>query len=244
MIKSVGSVFENSIIADYTFGHLFNMCPFLEPAANMIYRRNLYVNVSTTGAGACGSCEGPEKAACQAKCPPCDKHHGGFQPPTWLQPHRLAGVSEGVLGALQRAVRGPAIPGQPMPPVPAGNLDTTINANTGHVLPQSARLSGRADYQFELGPPPGWPALSVNDTVIKEWDFNLYYGVERYEGAKGGQSAPQWDAHALHGEDPLLQRSAESVAAPWNRTCEDYAPGKVLLRLGSGSDRSMRRTLG
>ena len=35
MIKSVGSVFENSIIADSTFGHLFNMCPFLEPAANM-----------------------------------------------------------------------------------------------------------------------------------------------------------------------------------------------------------------
>jgi hypothetical protein len=41
MIKSVGSVFENSVIADCTFGHLFNMCPFLEPAANMIYRRNL-----------------------------------------------------------------------------------------------------------------------------------------------------------------------------------------------------------
>ena len=35
IIKSVGSVFENSIIADSTFGHLFNMCPFLEPAANM-----------------------------------------------------------------------------------------------------------------------------------------------------------------------------------------------------------------
>jgi hypothetical protein len=74
MIKSVGSVFENSIIADSTLGHLFNMCPFLEPAANMIYRRNLYVNVSTTGAGACGACQGPETTACQARCPPCAKH--------------------------------------------------------------------------------------------------------------------------------------------------------------------------
>ncbi len=54
MIKSVGSVFENSVIADCSLGHLFNMCPFLEPAANMIYRRNLYVNVTTTGAGATG----------------------------------------------------------------------------------------------------------------------------------------------------------------------------------------------
>eukprot|EP01049_Picozoa_sp_SAG25_P007390 SAG25_NODE_600_length_6634_cov_5.554093_5_plen_267_part_00 len=57
MIKSVGSVFENTIIADCSLGHLFNMCPFLEPAANMVYRRNLYVNVTTTGAGACGSCQ-------------------------------------------------------------------------------------------------------------------------------------------------------------------------------------------
>jgi hypothetical protein len=32
MIKSVGSVFENTIIADCSLGHLFNMCPFLEPA--------------------------------------------------------------------------------------------------------------------------------------------------------------------------------------------------------------------
>ena len=73
MIKSVGSVFENSVIADCSLGHLFNMCPFLEPAANMIYRRNLYVNVTTTGAGACGACLGPEKQACQSACPQCPR---------------------------------------------------------------------------------------------------------------------------------------------------------------------------
>ena len=77
MIKSVGSVFENSVIADCSLGHLFNMCPFLEPAANMIYRRNLYVNVTTTGAGACGACLGPEKQACQSACPQCPKHQQG-----------------------------------------------------------------------------------------------------------------------------------------------------------------------
>ena len=44
------------------------------------------------------------------------------------------------------------------------------------------------------------------------------------EGAKGGQAQAQWDAHALHNKDPLLQCSAESK--PWNRTCEDYVPAK------------------
>ena len=68
--------------------------------------------------------------------------------------------------------------------MPAGTLDTTINGNTNQVLTKSARLAGNPDYQFELGPPAGWPALTVNDTVIKEWDYNLYFGVESCQNTR------------------------------------------------------------
>ena len=232
MIKSVGSVFENSVIADCSLGHLFNMCPFLEPAANMIYRRNLYVNVTTTGAGACGACLGPEKQACQSACPQCPKHQQGCnRTAANACRHACANRCGPVCGT------GPAIPGQPMPPTPAGTLDTTVNANTGHTLLSSARLSGRPDYQFELGPPPGWPPLSVNDSVVKEWDRNLYFGVSNYSGAYSSDCPPgacnltnathgqseHWDANAMY-RDPLLQRSARSLAAPWDSECTDYTP--------------------
>jgi hypothetical protein len=36
-----------------------------------------------------------------------------------------------------------------------------------------------------------------------------------------GESAV-WDAHAMYDIDPMLSRSAHSVAAPWDRTCTDY----------------------
>ena len=75
-------------------------------------------------------------------------------------------------------------------PIPAAVLDTTINANTGHTLIHSSRLSGSRNYQFELGPPPGWPPLGVNDSVIKEFDYNLYYGVEQYEGVFSADCPP------------------------------------------------------
>lgn len=48
MMKSVGSVFEHSIIADSTLGHLFNMGPYIEPAANMIFRHNIFSNINST----------------------------------------------------------------------------------------------------------------------------------------------------------------------------------------------------
>merc|ERR1712110_371025 len=46
MIKSIGSVFENSIISDSTLGHLFNMNPYIEPAANMVFAHNIFANIS------------------------------------------------------------------------------------------------------------------------------------------------------------------------------------------------------
>eukprot|EP01049_Picozoa_sp_SAG25_P007389 SAG25_NODE_600_length_6634_cov_5.554093_4_plen_349_part_00 len=134
------------------------------------------------------------------------------------------------------------VPGQPMPPVPGGTLDTTINSNTFAHLTQSSRLSGSRNYGFEGGPPPGsdWPPLSVNASVIKEWDWNSYYGVTNYTGPADlscpasicnlsnyshGKSAA-WDAHAMYGVNPMLSRSAHSIAAPWDRTCTDYTLSK------------------
>ena len=216
MIKSVGSVFENSIIADSTFGHLFNLCPFLEPAANMIYRRNLYVNISTTGAGACGACQGPQAAKCMAGCPNCAKHQPGCNHTAMTKCRHACKARCDVACGTHKP-----IPGQPMPLPPAGVLDTTINSNTIATLQNSARLSGRPQYGFEAGPPSGsnWPPLSVNDTVIKEWDFNGYFAVANYTGPASsdcpagvcsmrnfthGESL-QWDAHAIY-EDPMLMR--------------------------------------
>lgn len=214
MIKSVGSVFENSIIADCTFGHLFNMCPFLEPAANMIYRRNLYVNISTTGAGACGACLGPEAAKCMAACPECAKHQPDCNHTAMTQCRHGCKARCDVACGTQKPN-----PGQPMPLPPVGFLDTTINSNTIATLQTSARLSGRADYGFETGPPPNWPPLSIHDSVIKEWDYNGYFAVANYTGPASsdcphgvcnmtsythGESL-RWDAHAMY-DDPMLVR--------------------------------------
>ena len=50
MMKSIGSVFENSIIADSVLGNLFAFTPYVEPAANMIYRRNIHAHLTSTNA--------------------------------------------------------------------------------------------------------------------------------------------------------------------------------------------------
>lgn len=46
MIKSIGSIFENSIIADSVLSHAFNSEPYIEPAGNMVFARNIFANVS------------------------------------------------------------------------------------------------------------------------------------------------------------------------------------------------------
>jgi hypothetical protein len=108
-----------------------------------------------------------------------------------------------------------------MPLPPAGVLDTTINSNTIATLQTSARLAGKPAYGFEAGPPPGsnWPPLSINDSVIKEWDYNCYFAVANYTGV-GSSDCPagicnmtnythgessRWDAHAMY-DDPMLVR--------------------------------------
>eukprot|EP00040_Diaphanoeca_grandis_P033815 m.207986 g.207986 ORF g.207986 m.207986 type:complete len:1066 (+) comp32998_c0_seq1:2-3199(+) len=48
MIKSVGSIFENSVIADSTLGHLFNIEPYVEPAANIVFQTNIFSNINST----------------------------------------------------------------------------------------------------------------------------------------------------------------------------------------------------
>ena len=48
MQKSVGSVFSNNILASSTVGHLLNLDPYIEPAANMDVSRNIFFDVNTT----------------------------------------------------------------------------------------------------------------------------------------------------------------------------------------------------
>lgn len=47
MIKSISSVCENNIIAYSEIGHLFNIQPYIEPAANMVFARNIFAYIST-----------------------------------------------------------------------------------------------------------------------------------------------------------------------------------------------------
>jgi hypothetical protein len=48
MMKSVGSVFENNVVADSVLGHVYMLTPYLEPAANMIFTNNIFANLTTT----------------------------------------------------------------------------------------------------------------------------------------------------------------------------------------------------
>ena len=43
-------MFENNIVADSTMGHVFQLTPYLEPAANMVFRLNIFANLTTGGA--------------------------------------------------------------------------------------------------------------------------------------------------------------------------------------------------
>ena len=68
MIKSIGSVFENNIVADSIMGHVFQLTPYLEPAANMIFSQNIFANLSTTGSNS--SAPPPPPPAGQPPPPP------------------------------------------------------------------------------------------------------------------------------------------------------------------------------
>eukprot|EP00937_MAST-01D_sp_MAST-1D-sp2_P000988 g988.t1 len=151
MIKSVGSVFENNVVADSNLGHAFNLQPYLEPAANMVFARNVFANL--TGSG---------------------------------------GVA----------------------------LDLSTNDNTFATMAKSAKLAPFANYDFEAGPPAGWPALALTDPVLAELDYNVYFGVQGFDPSALQQRG--FDLHASTA-DPRLPRSAASLAAPWARTCSDYA---------------------
>lgn len=99
----------------------------------------------------------------------------------------------------------------------------------------------------EKGNPPDFPALSVDDKIMKELDFNTYYGVQGHD-LKGTACADPnvftcknnesmagngWDLHASD-KDPLFMRSQESIDHPWNRSCTDYnpAPGSPVHAMG------------
>jgi hypothetical protein len=47
MIKSVYSVAENNILAFSTLGHVFNLQPYIEPAAQMVFARNVFAFLTT-----------------------------------------------------------------------------------------------------------------------------------------------------------------------------------------------------
>jgi hypothetical protein len=68
MIKSIESVFSNNIVADSVVGHAFQLTPYLEPAANMVFTQNIFANLSTTGSN--NSAPPPPPPAGQPPPPP------------------------------------------------------------------------------------------------------------------------------------------------------------------------------
>ena len=196
MMKSIGSVFENNIVVDSIVGHVYQLTPYLEPAANMVYANNIFANLSTTGAD-----------TINGKPPP---------PPPAGQP--------------------------PPPPSPAAVLDNVIRFNASMTLAGDGTTApcGLAPYHgygFEKGAPPDFPALSVDDKIMKKLDDNTYFGVAGHD-LKGttcndpshftcphneSMAGNGWDLHASD-KDPLFMRSQESIDHPWNRSCTDYKP--------------------
>ena len=196
MMKSIGSVFENNIVVDSIVGHVYQLTPYLEPAANMVYANNIFANLSTTGA-----------ATANGNPPP---------PPPAGQP--------------------------PPPPSPAAVLDNVIRFNASMTLAGDGTTApcGLAPYHgygFEKGAPPDFPALSVDDKIMKKLDDNTYFGVAGHD-LKGttcndpshftcphneSMAGNGWDLHASD-KDPLFMRSQESIDHPWNRSCTDYKP--------------------
>ena len=140
----------------------------------------------------------------------------------------------------------------PPPPSPAAVLDNVITFNSSQTLAGkgTAAHCGLAPYHgygFEKGNPPDFPALSVDDKIIKLLDFNTYFGVQGHD-LKGttcpthssftcpnneSMAGNGWDLHASD-KDPLFLRSQESIDHPWNRSCTDYtpAPGSPVHAMG------------
>ena len=91
MIKSVGSVFENNVLADSDLGHVFNMCPYLEPAANMVFARNVFANLTGSGGASLDISTNDNTfstLAHSAKLQPFSKYHFESGPPAGRQPRR------------------------------------------------------------------------------------------------------------------------------------------------------------
>ena len=181
MIKSVGSVFENSIIADCTFGHLFNLQPFLEPAANMVYRRNIFANISTTG-DPCTACRTLTQDPCDRKCK--DMHTNSSATKKCKADCATAcdGACNTTATAVELAHWREVYPAE---------LDTSVNTQTRwSTLRNSSRLSGHANYAFADGPPPGqgWPPLSEWKSGRWRWRRRLRAHEWRYRR----RSCRQW----------------------------------------------------
>ena len=70
MMKSIGSVFENNIVVDSVLGHVYQLTPYLEPAANMYYANNIFANLTTTGADSANGTAPPPPPAGQPPPPP------------------------------------------------------------------------------------------------------------------------------------------------------------------------------
>lgn len=222
MIKSIGSVFENNLIADSTMGDLFMITPYLEPAANMIFARNLFVNITTSGAR-------------PASAPPSPA--GQPIPPRSTANSLIVSVNPGIANATLAnsgvGCGGPTPYNSPACPFQNGlQCDCPkwgpYDYGKGCSPSQNPLIGHFPGYGFEKGSPPDFPKLSPSDPVVKQLDYNLYFGVQGHELGGLNQSLKKqgYELHSID-SDPLLQRSAESLVQPWNRSCTDYelAPG-------------------
>lgn len=142
---------QNTIVADSILGSILLLTPYIEPAANMVLRQNVFAGINTTSA-------------------------------------------------------------------PGGSLQYGVNGFTSATLADSGNLKPFTNYGFEKGSPPGWPALHLNDSVVREFDRNSYFQVQGHSLEK--MQTLGWENHSVVGVDP--QFVGRGSTAPWNRTCTDY----------------------
>jgi hypothetical protein len=220
MIKSVGSVFENNVVADSTMGDIFMITPYLEPAANMVFSRNVFVNLSTTGIPGSWS---PPPPAGQPIPPPSTSNTLQVSIDPGMRNATLANSGMGCGGPSP--YHSPACPfmnGYPCHCAKWGGYDYGKPCEAA----QDPKVGHFPGYGFEKGSPPDFPELASTDPVLKEMDYNAYFGVQGHQlsGLNGSLHDKGWDLHAID-SDPQITRS--KVAA-WNRSCSDYVPRSPL----------------
>ena len=159
-------MFENSVIADSTMGDLFMVTPYLEPAANMIFARNVFANISTSGARPASA---PPPPAGQPIPPPSAADSLIVSINAGMKNATLANSGVGCGGPTpSQSAACPFQNGLQCDCAPWGPYDYGKPCNSS----QDPAIGHFPGYGFEKGSPPDFPKLSPTDPVLLEMDFN------------------------------------------------------------------------